>query len=319
MKTIEIDGIVAKPGEKAYGFLDVGTTSVNTYRIPVAILNGANEGKTLCLLGGTHGTEFAGIEAVIRTINDLDTKKMKGAVIAVPVVNGPQFEHRSAFLSPIDQINQNRVFPGDPNGTLSHRTAHVVFSKLVSKANAFIDCHGGDITEDLEGFVIVMQGNNDEVNRMSLDMAKCYPTKIIFTRKGGLPGSSGDAQDKFGIPYVMPEAGTPANVRERHIKFHYDGIRNVLKYLNILEGKPEMSEAVINPGNYNPKAKQGGIWHTKVEVGQRVDAGQEIGNMTDLFGNVLETYISPKKGLVRFNHVWYSVNCGEPLIDISFV
>lgn len=96
MPVIEVGGIKANPGEKAFGFLDVGTTSVNTYRIPVAVLNGAKEGKTLGLLGGTHGTEFASIEAVIRTVQDLDPKKMSGAVLAVTVLNGPHFEHRSA-------------------------------------------------------------------------------------------------------------------------------------------------------------------------------------------------------------------------------
>ena len=54
--TIKIEGIMAEPGEKAVGFVEVGTTSVSTYGIPVAILNDAKEGKTLCLLGGVHGT-----------------------------------------------------------------------------------------------------------------------------------------------------------------------------------------------------------------------------------------------------------------------
>ncbi len=75
LSNIEIDHIHAKPGEKITGFLEVGSSSINTYRIPVAILNGVKEGKKLCLLGGTHGTEFASIEAVTRIIQSLDPKK----------------------------------------------------------------------------------------------------------------------------------------------------------------------------------------------------------------------------------------------------
>jgi hypothetical protein len=319
MPRIIIDGIQAGPGEKAFGFIEVGTTSVSAYRIPVAILNGAEEGKVLCLLGGTHGTEYASIEAVIRTIQSLDPKKMKGAVLAVPIVNGPQFEHRSAFLSPFDQLNQNRQFPGDPKGTLSRRTAHVVFSKIASKADALCDCHGGDITEDLDCYVIARVGEDEELNRRALEMAKCFPGRVIIARGGGTPGTTGEAQNIYSIPCITPEAGTPYPVRERHVKFHYDGIQNLLKLLGIIDGEPKKFDAKVNPEEYHAVAERGGIWHSKVEIGQEVQEGQELGNMTDLFGNILETYKAPEKGWVRFLRVWYSVNAGEPLVSVSHI
>jgi len=319
MGRIEMSGIQAGPGEKAFGFLEVGKTSVNTYRIPVAILNGVQEGKTLGILGGTHGTEFASIEAVIRAIQDLDPKKMRGTVLAVPVVNGPQFEHRSAFLSPFDQLNQNRAFPGNPEGTLSQRTAHVVFSEVVSKCDALIDCHGGDITEDIECMVLAGKGDNEEVNRIAVDMASCFPTRYISLFTVGESGLSMSGQRRFGIPCVTSEAGTPYPVRERHVQFHYSGIMNNLKYFGILDGKPEMSCPVINPKSYRFIAQQGGIWHSKVELGQRVKPGEEIGNMTDLFGNVIKTCTAPQDGIINFLRVFYSVNCGEPLVGIVFL
>lgn len=319
MVTVNIDGITAKPGEKVFGFLEVGTTSVNMYRIPVAIINGVNEGKTLALLGGTHGVEFVSIEAVIRTIQNADPEKMSGTILAVPVLNGPQFEHRSAFLSPFDQLNQNRQFPGDPEGTLSQRTAYVVFSKIVSKADALCDAHGGDITEDLDDYVIARQSDDEELNRIAIEMAKCFPAKMISARKGGpIRGSSGVAQDEFKIPCITSEAGCPYPVRERHVQFHYKGIQNLLKYFGIIEGTPEFTDAPINPEVYRAKAKKGGIWWPKVEIGQKVEAGQELGYMQDLFGNIIEAYESPQKGYVRFLRVWYSVNVGEPLVGVSY-
>ena len=59
MGIIEIKGIRAEPGEKVFDFLEVGASSVNMYRIPVAVINGVADGKTLGVLGGIHGTEFA--------------------------------------------------------------------------------------------------------------------------------------------------------------------------------------------------------------------------------------------------------------------
>jgi predicted deacylase len=319
MGTVTIDGITAQPGEKVFGFLEAGMTSVNTYRIPVAIINGVHEGKTLALLGGTHGVEFASIEAVIRTIRNADPQKMRGTILAVPVLNGPQFEHRSAFLSPFDQLNQNRQFPGDPDGTLSQRTAHVVFTKIISKADALCDTHGGDITEDLDDYVIARQSDDEALNRIAIEMAQCFPAKMITARKDSpIKGSTGTAQDAFKIPCITSEAGCPYPVRERHVQFHYNGIQNLLKYFGIIEGPPELTDAPINPEGYEAKAKKGGIWWSKVEIGQRVDAGQELGYMQDLFGNIIETYASPQKGYVRFLRVWYSVNVGEPLVRVSY-
>jgi hypothetical protein len=114
MSTVTIEGISAAPGEKTKGFLGAGTTSVNTYRVPLAVISGAEKGRTIGIIGGTHGTEFAGIEAVIRAIKALDPKRMWGTVLAVPVLNGPQFEHKTPFLNPFDRKNLNSVFPGDP-------------------------------------------------------------------------------------------------------------------------------------------------------------------------------------------------------------
>ena len=45
MALAEVKGVQAGPGEKAFGFLEVGTTSVSTYRIPVAVLNGVEPGR----------------------------------------------------------------------------------------------------------------------------------------------------------------------------------------------------------------------------------------------------------------------------------
>jgi hypothetical protein len=203
----------------------------------------------------------------------------------------------------------------------------VVFSKIVSKADALCDAHGGDITEDLDDYVIARQSDDEELNRIAIEMAKCFPAKMIDARNwraranalgGPIKGLSAVAQDEFKIPCITSEAGCPYPVRERHVQFHYKGIQNLLKYFGIIEGTPELTDAPINPDGYRAKAKKGGIWWPKVEIGQKVDTGQELGYMQDLFGNIIEVYKSPQKGYVRFLRVWYSVNVGEPLVGVSY-
>jgi predicted deacylase len=140
-----------------------------------------------------------------------------------------------------------------------------------------------------------------------------------MAKAGGTPGTTGEAQDIFKIPCITPEAGVPYPVRERHVKFHFDGLLNLLKYMGIIEGDPILYDVKVNPKEYNARAKQGGIWYPHIEIGDYVKKGQVLGTMKDLFGNIIETYVSPENGWVRFLRVWYSVNIGEPLITVSFI
>ncbi len=222
---MNVEEALGKRGEKSYGFIEVGSTSVNTYRIPVVVIAGKKPGKTVGFLGGTHGTEYASIEGLIRTTRELDPSEMSGNVIAVTVLNGPHFEHRSAFLSPIDQLNQNRQFPGDPEGTLSKRTAYVVFQEVISRCDALADLHGGDIGEDIDSMVIAGGGGGEDVERMAIDMARCFPTEYVSQLPASVSGLTMTAQKEYGIPCVTSEAGTPYPVRERHIQFHYEGVK----------------------------------------------------------------------------------------------
>lgn len=317
MSVVKIGEVVVSPGEKIKGFLNAGSTSVNTYRVPLAIINGYSKGKTVGVLGGTHGTEHASIEAVIRVINKLDPLSMRGTVLAVPVLNGPQFEHHSQFLSPFDQLNLNRVFPGDPKGTLSQRIAFTVFDKVVSKCDALLDCHGGDINEDIHGYVIAGKGEDDAVNRVAIDMATCYPTRFISLFKVNPTGMTLSAQIRYGIPCIISEAGTPFPVREEEIQFHYEGIMNVLKYFKVIEGVPQHVEPVISKGSVRLLADEGGIWRPKVKTNKEVKAGDELGVVTDLFGEVQQVVKAPKDGVVSMMRCFYSVNCGELLVSLT--
>ncbi len=183
---------------------------------------------------------------------------MRGNVIAVTVLNGPHFEHKLAFLSPIDWLNQNRQFPGDPNGTLNQRTAYVVFNEVVSRCDALADLHGGDIGEDLDSMMIYGSGGGEEVEKMSLDMARCFDAEYVSKLPETVSGLSMTVQAKYRIPCVTSEAGAPYPLRERHIMFHYDGVMNILKYFKVIPGEPVIVDPVKNPMGYRYKFEHGG-------------------------------------------------------------
>jgi len=92
---------------------------------------------------------------------------------------------------------------------------------------------------------------------------------------------------------------------------------NVLRYFEVIEGEPKLVEPVISTGSIQLKAVEGGIWRPAVTPGQPVKAGNMLGVVTDIFGEVRQTVKAPGDGVVGMMRCFYSVNCGELLVSIT--
>jgi predicted deacylase len=312
--SITIGEVEIGRGEKAKGFVKVGEAPAHDVVMPYIVINGKEQGPTLCVIGGIHPLEYASIVGVQRVAQEVEPEQLSGTLLIVPVVNTNGFEARAAFNNPIDYLNQNRVFPGDETGTMSRRVAHTLFEEFVSKADALIDSHGGDLTEDINRFVIVGRTDDEELARKMIEMASCYDS--LYTRVSDIRGSTGEALNKYGIPCLTPESGTPYPVREEEITFHHDGIMNVMRYMGMLKGEPEMRDLKVNPEQIRMFAKRGGIWRQKVAVGQRVKEGEVLGEIVNLFGETLQVVKSPFDGVANNSRTSHVVNTGDTLLSV---
>src|SRR5436309_15475381 len=146
-----------------------GAALANDEPRPVISVAGAKPGPVLFVNAGVHGGEYPAVEAVIRLGRALDPKKISGAVILMPVLNLPAFRTRTPFVCPIDNVNPNRVFPGDPTGSYSEQMTHALINEFVVHADAHVDLHGGDIPEALVPFVICRHGDDDVSSKVETD------------------------------------------------------------------------------------------------------------------------------------------------------
>src|ERR1051325_9258959 len=142
-----------------------GTALANDEPRPVISVAGAKPGPVIFVNAGVHGGEYPAVEAVIRLSKTLDPKKISGTVILMPVLNLPAFRSRTPFVCPIDNVNPNRVFPGEPEGSYSEQMVNALMNTFVAHADAYIDLHGGDIPEDLVPFVICRADAGEAVGR----------------------------------------------------------------------------------------------------------------------------------------------------------
>jgi predicted deacylase len=84
----EIGMATALPGEIAYGEVPVThRVDGSPVAIPVILVRGNRSGPTLCVNGGVHGDEFAGMEAIVRIAHDTDPSELRGTLMAVPMAS----------------------------------------------------------------------------------------------------------------------------------------------------------------------------------------------------------------------------------------
>ena len=101
--------------------------------MPVQVINGRRAGPTLFVSAAIHGDELNGVEIIRRLLSLSAMKRLRGCLIAVPIVNVHGFLDQSRYLP--DRRDLNRSFPGSPRGSVAARMAHIFVSEIISKAN----------------------------------------------------------------------------------------------------------------------------------------------------------------------------------------
>ena len=115
----EFLGESVSPGERKVIELEAAKLYTHSpLSIPVEIINGKQAGPVLMVNAAIHGDELNGVEIVRQLINTIDADKLKGTVIAVPIVNVFGFIHKSRYLP--DRRDLNRCFPGSEKVLLLH-------------------------------------------------------------------------------------------------------------------------------------------------------------------------------------------------------
>jgi predicted deacylase len=202
-RTAQVGGVKAGPGEKVAGFLEVPGTNVH---IPLTLVNGVNDGRTLFVTAGIHGGEYPSTEAVIRLATELQPGEVAGQIILMPLVNPESFHARQQYVLPADGKNVNRQFPGRALGTVSERIAYAVVNEAARNADAWIDLHGGDIHEALVPVVGYLEAGEHSVQERARSMVEVFGIEHVIHSKD-LPGTTFKTAATLGIPCIIAEAG----------------------------------------------------------------------------------------------------------------
>lgn len=285
--------------------------------IPVRVIVGKSQGPKLFLSAALHGDEIIGTEILRRLLKLKILKKIKGALVVVPIVNVFGYNFRSRYLP--DRRDLNRCFPGLEEGSLASRVAHIFWQQVVKQCDYGIDFHSGALHRK----------NFPQVRALIEDpevfqLAKAFGAPVILN-SNFRDGSLRQCAQEEGILTLLYEAGEALRFDERGVRI---GIRGILRFMREIGMLSELPKGFDLETDYDPivaknsywlRAPQSGTFVSLKKLGTFVQAGQMVGYVTDSFGQFKQVIKAPQPGVIIGLSQLPLVNKGDALFHLALL
>jgi predicted deacylase len=282
--------------------------------MPVQVIRGRQAGPVLCVSAGVHGDELNGVEIVRRLTTQPALDRIKGTLIAVPIVNVFGFIHQTRYLP--DRRDLNRSFPGSETGSLTARLAHLFMQEVVSHCDYGIDLHTGALhRSNLPQIRAALE--NEQTERL----AKAFGTPVIIDSRIR-DGSLREALHERGLAMLLYEAGEALRFDEVSIRAGVRGVLAVMRELAMLpasRSRRRRSEPSIALDTSWVRAPNSGLLHPHVGLGARVRRGDSLGTVVSPFGEPATSLTSPIGGIVIGMSQIPLLNEGDAAVHIAQV
>ncbi|WP_027146092.1 succinylglutamate desuccinylase/aspartoacylase family protein [Mesorhizobium sp. WSM3626] len=259
----------------AYGFVPIPL---------VCIKNGS--GPTALLIAGNHGDEYEGQIALCNLTREIRHDQVSGRLIILPALNFPAVA-AGRRVSPLDEGNLNRSFPGDAAGTPTQMIAHYVCEMLIPMADIVVDLHSGGRSLEYVASALVRPGRTTGEHEQLLRLLRLFGAPISFvsdgTGGGGLTTLAAAAQEQ-GALALTTELGGGATLSKEGLALAEAGLKRLLKDQGILrevaaEPAPPTRFMTVKGHSAFVYARDRGIFEPAAEIGEEVVGGQIAGRI----------------------------------------
>jgi len=312
-KSVCIGGVEIGPGQRICVDLPVADLYTHTsLNMPVQVINGKTSGPTLFVSAAIHGDELNGVEIIRRLLAQKVLQRLRGCVIAVPIVNVHGFLDQSRYLP--DRRDLNRSFPGSAKGSVAARLADKFSREIIQQSDYGIDIHTGAIHRSN---LPQVRANLDDAATLEMAMAFGVPVLINApVRDGSLRGCAAEN----GIPTLLYEAGEALRFDEIGIRAGLRGVASVMRKLAMLPPRKTQRarvESMIATSTSWIRAPGSGIVRSRVKLGQRVNTDQAVASISDPFGDVQTVVVAPFSGIVIGRSNLPLAHEGDALIHVA--
>ncbi|MBR5096424.1 MAG: succinylglutamate desuccinylase/aspartoacylase family protein [Treponema sp.] len=279
-------------------------------------IKGEGSDKRFCLLTGIHGDELEGQLVCFKVQERINARPQDfhGTLDIYPALNPLGIDSITRGIPAFD-LDMNRTFPGETNGTMTEYIASKILEDA-SGADFALDVHASSIFIRELPQVRIPPEFKDKI----IDNAKLLNMDLLWIH------NSGSVQEN-SLVYTLNQNGTPAAVIDMGIGMRYtsefaeqltDGIFCLLAKMGMWTGDTiTPREPVYSDQDSDMTAlvsKTAGFFVRKVECGQRVQKGDLLGEIiSPLEGKVLAQIKAPCAGLLFTLREYPIVEIGSTL------
>ena len=192
-------------------------------------------GKGALITAGIHGDEGPwGGWAIRKLLERLDADDLQGFIRVAPLANplAMQADKRNA---PVDQLDLNRAFPGDAEGSYTERAAHILAGEALEGIDVVIDLHGGG-SWCVNAFVFEMAGGRE--------LSLCFPAPFIVKAPDRAVSLTGYARSQ-GKSVAAVEMGGRSQFEAQWAERIADGLLRALCLVGVVN--PERAPPPVEP------------------------------------------------------------------------
>ncbi len=280
--------------------------------LPIHVICGKDEGPSLCITAAIHGDEINGVEIIRRFLKKKGIRRIKGNIIAIPIVNVYGFLYQQRYL--IDRRDLNRSFPGSPKGSLSSILADIISQQILSQCTHVIDLHTGS---NHRFNLPQIRANLDLPGIEELALSFNVPVILHSTFRDG---SMREYANEQGIPFLLYEGGEALRFDELSIRTGINGILSVMMALKMIPQSQyhiKKFTPTISRDSYWIRAPISGIVRPIKKAGNRISKGQIIAIIAN--PNSQEEYKlrTPISGIIIGDNMLPLVHAGQALFHIA--
>lgn len=279
--------------------------------MPIKVIHGKREGPCLVVFSVLRGTELNGLEIANRLVQTMDPAQITGTVIAIPVMNVYGLTHYPSTLPTGDNLAS--CFPGNQKGSYGERMAYLVTEEILKRADYCIELQTGGLNHN-----ILPQVYCNFDNQKAKELAKVFRAPVVtnVTLEGN---HLRQTTEELHIPLLVYQAGEAMRFDENAIELGVNGVKNVMRYIDMLEKAPVQEiTPIFSREEEWVVAHKAGILHPKVQLGQTIERGETIAAVSDPFGaDVTESIKSAQKGVIVGINTSPLIHEGLPVFKIA--
>lgn len=260
-------------------------------------------GKRICIVTGTHGDELEGqyVCYLIAKMVRENVDKLSGIVDIYPALNPLGIDSMQRGVPAFD-LDMNRIFPGNVNGSMIERVANDIYTSLLG-ADMVIDIHASNIFLRELPQVRISESTAENL----VPYAKIMGIDFIWIHQAAtvLETTLAHSLNTAGTPCLVAEMAVGGRISHSMCHQLADGIVNLMHHLGIWADAPDPSrlhQSIVCEGPDSVEflnADASGVFVTELRNEVMVSRGQLIGQIVSpLAGTVLSDVYSPCDGLL---------------------